>query len=210
MKGEVYGVHSLATLQNFTCFVSFVKGDFRLWMFPFHFKIKSLDLRTIVSTPFLLPVPCYTSFFRIGCHQSAATTQWNTWNRSPVLQAPSRCQNWWIISQDHGWQDQVSGASWSIWLEVFWIDLPTQFLYTYSTNLVRISCHPFGKNPAKSCNEGNASNRLKACCVLDIWVAPLWARKNAILEINKLKGHGVICTSNSMEASIFQLQMMHI
>ncbi len=58
-----------------------------------------------------------------------------------------------------------------------------------------------GKILRKSCNEGNASNRLKVCCVLDIWVAPLWARKNAILEINTLKscssilsiyGHGVI------------------
>ena len=82
-----------------TCFVSFVKGHFRLWMFrfPFHFNDQKSRLGNHRFYTIHAPGPLLHPLFRIGCHQSAATTQWNTWNRSPVLQAPSRCQNWWII-----------------------------------------------------------------------------------------------------------------
>ena len=90
----------------------FVKCDVSPWMFPLQ------GSKYTWEPSFLHHSWSHVSpFFRIGCHQSAATTQWDTWNRSPVLQAPSRCQNWWIISLDHGWQDQVTSEAGSVLID---------------------------------------------------------------------------------------------
>lgn len=75
MKGEVYGVHSLATLQNFTCFVSFVKGDFRLWMFPFHFNDQKSRLENHRFYTILAPGPMLHLIFShwlppVRCHNT--------------------------------------------------------------------------------------------------------------------------------------------